>query len=112
MPGQRQVRHLSLRTIDVASEPWGLCMLQGLIFTLITAFNPLSRLIDMPPHRSELLSMAQIRDIYAAKANSREVTASNAENVRYWKTSFSGRDPGHPGSPPPPPPPAPKKWRR
>lgn len=63
-------------------------------------------------HRIEPLSVAQIHGIYAPKTKPREKPADEGEPVHYSKTSFSGRESGHPGSPPPPPESKGKKGRR
>jgi hypothetical protein len=59
------------------------------------------------------LSAAQIHSVYATDKNKPASSpAAEAKTQSYSKTSFAGRDPGHPGSPPPPPEPAGKKKRR
>lgn len=63
-------------------------------------------------HRIEPLSVAQIHSVYAPKAKSGQKAASEAQAPQFSKTSFSGREPGHPGSPPPLPESKGKKSRR
>lgn len=52
------------------------------------------------PHHVEPLSAAQIHSVYSSNVESRN-KASEVKVARYSKTSFSGRDPDHPGHPPP-----------
>lgn len=62
------------------------------------------------PHHVEPLSVAQIHSVYSSSVEPRN-KASEIEVIRYSKTSFSGRDPDHPGHPPPIPPSTSKKKR-
>ncbi|WP_199100238.1 hypothetical protein [Dyella sp. ASV21] len=54
-------------------------------------------------HRITPLSLAQIHNVYAPTAKAPDPAPGEAEAVHYAKTSFSGREPGHPGHPPPRP---------
>lgn len=52
------------------------------------------------PHSTPLLSLAQIHSIYASKSDAQDDAKREAEII-YSRTSFGGREPGHPGHPPP-----------
>ncbi|GAB2562312.1 hypothetical protein ISP15_10280 [Dyella jejuensis] len=64
------------------------------------------------PYLLEPLSAAQIHSVYASKKTKPSAPAVDSGAPHYAKTSFAGRDPGHPGSPPPRPEPESKKKRR
>ena len=56
--------------------------------------------IPMPmPRTSPLLSLAQIHSIYAPEFKPQDSTRQE-DQVVYTRTSFGGREPGHPGHPP------------
>lgn len=65
-------------------------------------------------HRIAPLSLAQIHSVYAPtpKAPEKAKAPNKSEAVAYSKTSFAGREPGHPGHPPPLPESKGKKSRR
>jgi hypothetical protein len=63
-------------------------------------------------HRIAPLSLAQIHSVYAPEAKTSVKTTGNTQGVYYSKTSFAGREAGHPGHPPPPPESKGKKNRR
>jgi hypothetical protein len=52
-------------------------------------------------HSMKPLSATEIHNVYAPTVTKRKETTQDSPRVsQYAKTSFSGRDPGHPGSPP------------
>lgn len=65
------------------------------------------------PHLVAPISLAQIHSIYTSDASSQDKTSTrDIQKVSYSKSSFGGREPGHPGHPPPLPEPKGKKGHR